>query len=117
MKNRVQFPYAPHKLRKQLSGRASGYQPEGREFEPHFSLIKNKLIEMELNDIKKALYKQNPKAEIKFIRKGIAYYLAVIQDDNYEPVEVRFEVPVIDMGDADFLPYMDAKLMNRYIAE
>jgi hypothetical protein len=56
---------------------------------------------MEKNEIKKALYKQNPKAEFKFIRKGVSYYLAIIESENYEPVEIRFEVPVSDMGDAD----------------
>jgi hypothetical protein len=30
---------------------------------------------MEKNEVKKELYKQNPKAELKFIRKGDAYYL------------------------------------------
>jgi hypothetical protein len=70
---------------------------------------------MEKNEIKKALYKQNPKAEFKFIRKGVAHYLTIIELD-YEPVEIRFEVPVIDMGDADFEYYMEAKYLIRWIS-
>lgn len=70
---------------------------------------------MEINEIKKALYKQNPKAEFKFIRKGVAYYLTIIESGS-EPVEIRFEVPVSDMGDADFEYTMDSKYMIRWIA-
>ena len=69
---------------------------------------------MEKNEIKKALYKQNPKAEFKFIRKEVAYYLTIIESES-EPVEIRFEVPVSDMGDADFESTMDAKLLIRWI--
>jgi hypothetical protein len=70
---------------------------------------------MDRNEIKKALYKQNPKAEFKFIRKGSAYYLTVIESDKYEPIEINFEVPVVDMGDADFEIFMDAKYLIRWI--
>lgn len=65
---------------------------------------------MENTEIKKALYKQKPEAHIQFIRKGVAYYYA-----DLEECRVKFEVPVNDMGDADFLPTMDAKLLNRWI--
>lgn len=71
---------------------------------------------MEKNEVRKALYKQNPKAEFKFIRKGVAYYLSVVQSENHEPVELRFEIPVSDMGDADFELYMEAKYLFRWIA-
>jgi hypothetical protein len=30
---------------------------------------------------------------------------------------VAFQVPVEDMGDADFLPVMDAKLLVRWLVE
>ena len=33
---------------------------------------------MEINDIKKELYKQKPTANILFIRKGVAYYTTII---------------------------------------
>lgn len=67
--------------------------------------------------IKKALYKQKPTAKFDKIRIGIAYYSTMILDDNNEPFYVNFEVPVNDMGEADYLPEMDAKLLNRYIVE
>ena len=66
-------------------------------------------------EIKKALYKQKPQAKFDKIRIGIAYYSTMVLDDNNEPFYVKFEVPVNDMGEADYLPEMDAKLLNRYI--
>jgi len=74
------------------------------------------IIIMEKNEVKKALYKQNPKAELKFIRKGVAYHLTVIEFET-EPVQINFEVPVNDMGDADFEPFIDAKLLIRWIVD
>ena len=65
---------------------------------------------MKLNEIKKELYKQNPKAHLDLIRKKKAYYLCALNEDT-----LVFEVPVDDMGDADFFPIMDAKLLIRYI--
>lgn len=62
-------------------------------------------------EIKKALYKQKPEAKLMFIRGGVAYYETII-NENYI---VNFEVPVDDMGDADYFPSMDAKLLARYI--
>ena len=67
---------------------------------------------MELNDIKKALYKENPSAVLKHIRKGTAYYSAhVVSLDKV----VQFEIPIEDMGDADFLAHMDSKYLIRWI--
>lgn len=71
---------------------------------------------MDKNEIKKALYKQNPNAALMYIRKGHAYYKAMIErDSNFN--EVIFKVPVDDMGDADFLTLMQAKLLARWICE
>jgi hypothetical protein len=67
---------------------------------------------MELNDIKKALYKENPNAVLKHIRRGVVYYSAHIPSTDQV---VQFEVPVNDMGDADFLSHMDSKLLIRWI--
>lgn len=64
-------------------------------------------------EIKKALYKQKPEAKLLFIRSSKAYYEASV-DDGFV---VYFEVPIDDMGDADFFPVMDAKLLNRWIRE
>jgi hypothetical protein len=69
---------------------------------------------MEATTIKKELYKQKPIAKMRFIRLGVAYYDASIEYES-KTVNVEFQVPVADMGDTDFLPLMDAKLLNRYI--
>lgn len=69
---------------------------------------------MELNEIKKELYKQKPQAVLTFIRKQIAYYLTVIKIDNIEHT-INFEIPINDMGDADLYGSMDAKLLIRWI--
>ena len=68
---------------------------------------------MTKNEIKKALYKHNPVAYLKMIRKGVAYYEAML----HNVIEIRFEVPISDMGDADFLDHMDSKLLNRWIVD
>ena len=70
---------------------------------------------METTVIKKELYKQKPIAKLKFIRLGVAYYSASIEHES-KTVDIEFQVPVTDMGDTDFTPLMDAKLLNRYIA-
>lgn len=63
------------------------------------------------NDVKKALYKQAPKANFLMMRKAVAHYSAELEDGT----KVRFEIPVEDMGDADFLLEMEAKLLIRYL--
>ena len=67
---------------------------------------------MNKTELKKALYKQKPKARFTYIRKGVAYYYADLEEER-----VHFEIPVSDMGDADFGVEMDAKLLNRWIVE
>lgn len=66
---------------------------------------------MEINEIKKALYRQKPKATIVFIRKNVAYYKTELSDG----IKLRFEIPVEDMGDADFFPEMEAKFLIRWV--
>jgi len=61
--------------------------------------------------IKKATYKEKPVAHFRLIRSGIAHYYADLNE-----FRVHYEIPVIDMGSADFTPLMDAKLLNRWIA-
>ena len=70
---------------------------------------------MEKNEIKKALYKQNPIAKLDYIRKGKAYYSTIIEDAELGSVFVQFEIPVEDMGDADFLVNMESKYLQRWI--
>lgn len=71
---------------------------------------KNISIGLSNEEIKKALYKQKPKAFLDYIRKGKAYYYASIEEGS-----IQFEIPIQDMGDADFHTEMDAKLLNRWI--
>lgn len=65
-------------------------------------------------EIKKSLYKQKPEATFNFIRKGVAYYTTELNVEG-EPINVNFEVPVDDMGDADFFNTMSGQLLNRWI--
>lgn len=68
-------------------------------------------ITMEKNEIKKALYKQKKQAQLLVIKSGFACYETSLDDGTV----VFFEVPVSDMGNADFLPVMEAQLLNRWI--
>lgn len=61
-------------------------------------------------EIKKATYKEKPDAHFKMIRSGVAYYYADLKE-----LRIHYEIPVNDMGTADFTPVMDAKLLNRWI--
>ena len=72
---------------------------------------------MEKNEIKKALYKQKPEAKLLFIRQGHVYYSTWINVNDENDRRVVFKIPVEDMGDADFLPEMDGKLLIRWIYE
>ena len=75
---------------------------------------------MEKNEIKKLLYKQNPKAELLNIRKGVAYYDAIVKIEEQPIIKhktIFFKVPISDMGDADFLCEMDSKLLDRWIVD
>lgn len=65
---------------------------------------------MEKNEIKKLLYTEKPLAHFDYIRKGVAYYQCTVND-----VHVIFEIPVNDMGDADFFPTMPAQHLNRWL--
>lgn len=68
------------------------------------------------NDIKKALYKASPQAKFLYARKGNLYYgTGVVVGNEIGEHSIIFTVPVADIGDADFLPTMEAKLLIRYI--
>lgn len=75
---------------------------------------------MDLIEIKKQLYKQKPTSNLLYIRKGVAYYEAKIKievDSTLKDKSIFFEVPVSDMGDADFTSIMEGKLLNRWISQ
>lgn len=63
-------------------------------------------------EIKKALYKQKPRAIFSYFRKGVLHYSAELQDPLYFAF---FEVPASDTGDADFHREMEAKHLIRYL--
>lgn len=67
---------------------------------------------IELNEIKKQLYKVNPKAYFINVMKGVAYYSTRISD--HSPT-IYFAIPVGDMGDASFSYEEPAKLLIRWI--
>lgn len=66
---------------------------------------------MEKNEIVKALYRQNPTAYFRFVRMGVAYYDCTLGDFT----KIDFQVPVNDMGSADFLVEMNSKHLIRWI--
>lgn len=69
-----------------------------------------KITEINKLEIKKALYKEKTQAHLAYIRKGVAYYYTDLKD-----IRVYFDIPISDMGDADFGASMEAKLLNRWI--
>lgn len=66
---------------------------------------------METNEIKKALYKQKPKAILIKVTKDVLNYVTTINDT----IVIRFLVLISDIGDASFFPEMDAQLLIRYL--
>ncbi len=72
---------------------------------------------MTATDIKKALYKENPKANLTVAtRAGLTYFanLKTVAGENGLG-DVIFVVPFDDIGDAKFYPEMDAKLLTRWL--
>jgi len=69
---------------------------------------------MELNEIKKLLYKRKPTATIQHINKDGIYYCSHF---NYEEKEIMiyFTVPLNEIGDSALGVYEDAHLLIRYI--
>ena len=70
---------------------------------------------MENNGIKKALYKQQPKA--KFIKADNAnlYYGAFIELEDKSLQQILFTIPISDIGDAKLWRDEEAKLLIRYL--
>jgi hypothetical protein len=72
---------------------------------------------MEINEIKKALYKQNPNAVFGQMQSGVAWYSAYIIDPDNESYLVNFNIPFNDMGEATFYDSMPAKFLIRWIVK
>ena len=67
------------------------------------------------NEIKKALYKQNPTAKFLYAKKGNLYYGTEIPAlDGVGFSLILFTIPFSDIGDGEFLNKMDAKLLIRW---
>jgi hypothetical protein len=76
---------------------------------------------MELNDIKKEIYKQQPSAYLESINKdGIHYMTQVLapgseNDESAEYIDVFFAIPFNDLGDAVFVERVAANHLIRWI--
>ena len=67
---------------------------------------------MEINEIKKAFYKEKLVAHLSSANKtGLLYWTM------HEGKTIWFRVPYNDIGDATFFPEMEAKHMIRYIVQ
>lgn len=69
---------------------------------------------MEKNEIKKALYKSNPKAELLNVTKERLFYVTKVKIEDEEKM-VRFFIPLGDIEDAKFEWLMDAKHLIRWL--
>ncbi len=70
-------------------------------------------------EIKKRLYKEKPEARFSHIKMGTAYYYCTLRnfDDKIPTNETLiFEIPVSDMGDAQFESRMEAQLLIRWLS-
>ncbi len=77
---------------------------------------------MTLVEIKKALYKQKPKANLITVTKSGILYIAVLsQEIEGGPtvrLPIRFLVPLSEIGDAAFGPTgVESQLLIRYIVQ
>jgi hypothetical protein len=95
--------------------RISNFQFEETGSSPVESTIKNNM--MELNDLKKLLYRNSVQAELIQVNKsGIVYHSNFYEDkESIHEISVSFVVPLNDIGDAHFHTTMYAKHLIRYI--
>jgi len=70
---------------------------------------------MNNTDIEKVLLKNKPIANFQYIRRGNAYYMIDCVVVNDRMLNVIFEIPLNDMGEADFKAQMDGNLLLRWI--
>lgn len=74
---------------------------------------------IETIDIKKALYRENPKAELQDVRKdGIVYKATVYVSKgvvNGRAVDALFTIPLQEVGEVIWERQMDAKLLIRWL--
>lgn len=65
---------------------------------------------MNKNELKKTLYREKPQARLLYIKGKAVWYEAIVGGQI-----VLFSIPLDDVGDADFLPIMQAQLLIRYL--
>jgi len=61
-------------------------------------------------EIKKMVYRIKPSANLTIIRLGVVYYETTLEGET-----INFEIPIHDMGSADFTPTMEAKYLLRWL--
>lgn len=66
---------------------------------------------MNKDEIKKALYKQKPIAELIHVKKNGVTYMTSLIPGGF----VVFRVPLNEIGDAEWLVEMPSQLLIRYI--
>jgi len=67
-----------------------------------------------IEEIKKAIYQQNPKAKLGTVNKSGIYYASWVKMYGEEE-PLRFFIPLSDMGDASFEYEMPAKFLIRWL--
>lgn len=67
---------------------------------------------MELNEVKKTLYKENPMADFVEIVGG-----AIIYELRRDDMDVLFRIPLGEVGEAHFGKQTPAKFLIRYIVK
>lgn len=65
---------------------------------------------MELNEIKKVLYRENPPAHLASVRKDGILYVSL-----WHELTFNFVVPLDELGETIWSPRMDSKLLIRYL--
>ena len=72
---------------------------------------------MNLTDIKKDIYKQNPTAHLLSITKSGILYDAHLMSNDIEGQNIVFLIPFTDIGDATFNKSEPAKYLIRWIIQ
>jgi hypothetical protein len=67
---------------------------------------------MEKNEVKKLLYKEDPKACLLDVAKDGIRYLSEVSNGK---IGLTFLVPLNEMGETKWKAFMDARLLIRYI--
>jgi hypothetical protein len=74
---------------------------------------------MELNEIKKRLYKSKPKASfVKATKSGLMYVVSLSGSEDGTMgawINVYFLIPLLEIGEATFEPLVESQLLIRYM--